>query len=149
MEAESRRYGTQYLYRCTGESTADGAKHDHPIFGWRDKEAMDQRIADDWARCDCGSPLRRVYAFVAGRPMPEHFNLAAGRFVRTEHDLNEFYKRKSDELTERTGIVHDLQPVSQSEKSALNVTAEGLDATVRRREETGMQVTKELRQAAE
>jgi hypothetical protein len=141
--------GTAYLYRCTGEFDPSGNKHDHPVYGGRDKEAMDRRIADDFAFCDCGSPIRRVYSFIAGRPMPEHFNLAAGKFVRTEAQLNEHYKRKSDELTERTGIVHDLQPVSQSDKQALNVTAEGLDATVKRREATGMQVTKQLREAAE
>lgn len=138
--------GTEYLYRCTGET--EGEQHDYPVFGMRDKLAMDSRISEDWARCDCGSPYKRVYSFQAVRPMPEHFNLAAGRFVRTERELNDHYKRLSDEVSERVGIQHDFQPVSQSERQALNVTAEGLEATVKRREETGMRVTEQLKKAA-
>ena len=139
--------GTQYLYRCTGET--EGEQHDYPVYGMRDKLAMDSRIADDWARCDCGSPYKRVYSFQAVRPMPEHFNLAAGTFVRTERELNDVYKRKSDEASERTGILHEFQPVSQSEKQALNVTSQGLSDTVKRREKSNMRVTDTLRKAAE
>lgn len=140
--------GTQYLYACTGEHDASGNRHEHPVFGQRDKEAMDMRIADDFARCDCGSPIKRVYSFQFAKPMPEHFNLAAGAFVRTEQQLNDVYKRKSEEVSERLGIAHDFQPVSQSEKQAMGVTSEGLAATVDARTKSNMQVTKQLRQAA-
>ena len=140
--------GTEYLYACTGELDPNNNRHEHPVFGLRDKEAMDMRIADDFARCDCGSPIKRVYSFQFARPMPEHFNLAAGAFVRTEQHLNDIYKRKSDEVSERLGIAHDFQPVSQSEKSALGVTGEGLSDTVKARTAQNMQVTKQLKQAA-
>lgn len=139
--------GTEYLYRCTGET--EGEQHDYPVYGMRDKVAMDSRIADDWARCDCGSPYKRVYSFQAVRTMPEHFNLAAGKFVRNERELTDHYKRLSDIATERVGIPHEFQPVSQSEKKALNVTAEGLDTTINRRQETGMRVTDQLKKAAD
>lgn len=141
--------GTEYLYRCTGELDPSEARHDHPVFGQRDKAAMDARIADDYAFCDCGSPIRRVFGFQFAKPMPEHFNLAAGKFVRNERELNDHYKRLSDIATERVGIPHEFQPVSQSEKAALKVTAEGLETTVKRRTEEGKRVTPELRKAAE
>lgn len=141
--------GTAYLYRCTGEHDPDGIKHDHPVYGTRDKQAMDLRIADDFAFCDCGSPLRRVYSFIAGKPMPEHFNLAAGTYVRNERELNDVYKRKSDEVSERLNLAHDFQPVSQTDKQALGVTASGLEETIKRRTDTGLRVTPELRSAAD
>lgn len=110
---------------------------------------MDMRIADDFAYCDCGSPIKRVYSFQFARPMPEHFNLAAGTFVRNERELQDVYKRKSEEVSERLGIAHDFQPVSQSEKVSLGVTSEGLADTVKRRTELNMQVTKQLKDAAD
>lgn len=140
--------GTQYLYACTGEHDASGNRHEHPVFGFRDKEAMDMRIADGFAYCDCGSPIKRVYSFQFAKPMPEHFNLAAGAYVRSERELNDVYKRKSEEVSERLGIPHDFQPVSQTEKQALGVNAAGLEETVKQRTKTNMQVTKQLKDAA-
>jgi len=141
--------GTAYLYRCTGELDPGGNHHDHPVYGTRDKEAMDRRIADDYAFCDCGSPIRRVYSFIAGKPMPEHFNLAAGKFVRTERELNDHYKRKSDEVSERLGLAHEFVPVSQSEQSALGVTGQGLGATIDARIKEQKPVPKSLIDTAE
>lgn len=141
--------GTEYLYACTGEHDPDNRRHEHRIFGARDKEAMDMRIADEFAFCDCGSPIKRVFSFQFARPMPEHFNLAAGQFVRTERELNDVYKKKSDEVSERLGIPHDFQPVSQSERTALGVTGQGLGVTVEHRTKEQMPVNKELKQIAD
>lgn len=141
--------GTEYAYACTGENDEVGTRHSHRVYGQRDKEAMDNRIADGFAHCDCGSPIKRVFSFQFARPMPEHFNLAAGSFVRTEAELKDIYKRKSDEVSERLGIAHDFQPVSQSEQTALGVTGEGLGATVVQREKDNTPIPKTLTQLAD
>lgn len=150
MERETiRPPGVEYLYRCTGENDEQLTQHDHPVYGLRDKEAMDLRIADDWARCDCGSPIRRVYSFQHAKSMPEHYNLAAGQFVRTEKELNEVYHVKSEIASERLNLQHEFVPVSQSETSALNVTPQGLQATVERRDKLKMRVGDKVRKLAQ
>lgn len=62
------------------------------------------------------------------RPMQEHYNVAAGKVIRTEHQLKEAFKESSARESERLGFEVDFQPVSYNEP-ALNVTDDGLDST--------------------
>lgn len=63
------------------------------------------------------------------RPWPEHFNIAAGQVIRTEHQLKENFKKKSDEMSERMNFDVDYQIVDRSDTKHLGVTEEGLDST--------------------
>lgn len=138
MAGIEHKSGTEYLYRCTGEEDEEGRQHDHRIFGLSDKAAMDSRIEDDWARCDCGSPIRRVYSFIQRKSMPGHFNLAAGKYVESEKQLTEHYHKLSEEVSERTNLPHEFVPVSQSDTNSLNITGEGLAATIERRKKLNL-----------
>lgn len=145
---DNRKPGTEYLYRCTGEEDEEGRQHDHRIFGSYDKAAMDSRIEDDWARCDCGSPIRRVYSFIHGKGMPEHYNLAAGKVVSSEKQLTEHYHKLSEEVSERTNLPHEFVPVSQSDTSALNITGQGLSDSIERREKLDLPISDNHRKMA-
>jgi hypothetical protein len=65
--------------------------------------------------------------------MQEHWNHSVGQPIRTMRQFRDALARKSDEMTERTGVPHDYQPVDLSDREALGVTDEGLEETERRR----------------
>lgn len=80
--------------------------------------------------CDeCMSPMRRIWSFSFKRPMADHYNPSVGSYVRSEQDFTDKLKAMSDEATERTGIPHNYVPVDPTDRKALGVTDEGLDAT--------------------
>ena len=81
----------------------------------------------DYAICHhCGQPARRIWSFrLQSSPDQEHFNYSAGRWVSNKRELTDHAKRKSEEATLRTGILHDFQPIDHADKEALGVTAEG------------------------
>lgn len=63
------------------------------------------------------------------KPWPEHYNISAGRVVRTEHQLKEHYKAKSEEMSERMNFDVDLQIADATDTKTLGVTEQGLDST--------------------
>lgn len=81
--------------------------------------------------------IKKSYSVSVARPMPEHYNPTTGRVEHSMRSIKERLKVASDEATERTGIVHDYQPVDLRDKTALGVTEEGLDATYRRLRDEG------------
>ena len=74
--------------------------------------------------------MKKTYTNVQiGKPWPEHFNIAAGRVIRTEHQLKEHYKAKSDEMSERMNFDVNYQIADASDTKTLKVTEKGLDST--------------------
>ena len=73
--------------------------------------------------------------------MEEHFNVAVGRPIRTDAQFRSELSRKSDEISERTGTDHKFAPIDIGDKEACGVTDEGLDATAKRRQDSGLDVS--------
>lgn len=65
------------------------------------------------------------------------FAVATNSFVNSERQFKSELSRKSDEMSERTGANHKFVPVDLREGAALGVTEEGLDATRKRRRDSG------------
>lgn len=81
----------------------------------------------------CGGLLVRRCSFTFRRSMPEHFNTSTGAYVSNERDFRDGLKRKSEEMSIRTGMTHNYQPVDVTDMKALGVTDDGLEETKRRR----------------
>lgn len=77
----------------------------------------------------CSVPMRRLFSFAIRRSVPDHFNHALGKYVTGNRQLRDEFKRQSDDATERTGIVHQYEPVDFRDTEALGVTDEGLAAS--------------------
>lgn len=73
--------------------------------------------------------------------MQPHFNNATGEYVTGERNFKDALKRKSEEMTVRTGMEHNYAPVDLREKDALGVTDEGLDETRKRLHDTGQETS--------
>ena len=87
----------------------------------------------------CGAESIKILAFPAIKPsLPAHFNAATNTYVENEAHLKSVMRQQSDALTERTGVVHDFQPVDRRDKEALGVTEEGLDKTYDARVKAGL-----------
>jgi hypothetical protein len=80
---------------------------------------------------------KRVWGFRMGRVMHEHFNASVGRPISDPKQFRAELRRKSDEMSERTGMVHNYVEVDPSEPASLGVTAEGLDETARAKHDSG------------
>lgn len=79
--------------------------------------------------------------------MPEHFNTSVGRVVNNERELRDAFKRQSDEVSERTGIEHNMEFLTRAEMadaSAHGVTDEGLESSRREWHDMGLQHGSEL-----
>jgi hypothetical protein len=63
--------------------------------------------------------------------MPEHFNNATGQYVTNERAFGDQLKLKSEEMSARTGMEHNYQPIDITDMKALGVTDEGLEHTQR------------------
>ena len=70
--------------------------------------------------------------------MPDHYNVSAGQHVSGQRELEEVFKRKSDEVTERTGIPHNFKPIDLRDHEALGVTRHGLEEDAARRHDAGL-----------
>lgn len=77
----------------------------------------------------CGGRMRRGASFNFNRPMREHYNHSVGQFVGNERQFKDGLKRKSEEMSMRTGMEHNYQPVDVTDMKALGVTDEGLEHT--------------------
>lgn len=90
-------------------------------------------IRSDRLLCNCGVVARRRFGFNFKAPLKEHINTTTGQYVRTENQFKTQLKRMSEEATLRTGIEHDFQPVTITEKESLGVTTAGLDEQAKHR----------------
>lgn len=108
--------------------------------GWTDDEFGDcgigESIEGPCPLCNSG-PRQRIVSFAFHRGMPEHYNMAVGKHVSNSRHFSDELKRKSEELTIRTGMDYDYQPVDYRDKDACGATDEGLDSTYRRLHNTG------------
>ena len=74
--------------------------------------------------------------------MHEHFNHSVGKPISDRRQFAAELRRKSEEMTERTGTPHNYVAVDLGDKTGLNVTDEGMDSTLRRQTETGQREVK-------
>ncbi len=79
----------------------------------------------------CGFSMGRDWQFAFARPLPGHFNHALGAPVTSKQDLDEKWKRKSDEMSERMNFHVQYEAVDpydlKHSPEAFGVTGEGLD----------------------
>jgi hypothetical protein len=75
--------------------------------------------------------MGRKYSLFAPRMgMEAHFNVALGRYVHNNADLQDGFKTLSEQQSLKDGITRSFIPVDPREaKTELGVTDEGLDAT--------------------
>lgn len=110
--------------------------------------AVTEILSRDNPACPyCAQMMRRDWRFHLGRDeVPEaHFNHTTGTVVHSKNDFRDQLKRLSEKATLNTGMEHRYEPVDLSDKKALGVTDEGLDATYRGRRDSGQdQPTKRI-----
>ena len=88
--------------------------------------------------CDaCGHQMKRVWSFQAAPVWQAHQNMTTGTVISDPRQFERELRQKSVEATERTGIPHNFVPADMSDVRKLGVTGEGLDATEKRKRETG------------
>lgn len=75
----------------------------------------------------CSNPMGRDYSFFVKTPFQPHYNTAVGQYVRTQAEFESHLSRLSDAQTERTGILHNYQPVEIGDRDAYGATEEGMD----------------------
>jgi DNA-directed RNA polymerase subunit RPC12/RpoP len=92
-----------------------------------------------YERCPyCNSRLLRGVANVTLGPiMQEHFNAAVNKPISSNRQFVDELKRKSEEMSARTGMEHRFVPVDMGDQKGLGVTDEGLDATAKVRRDKG------------
>jgi hypothetical protein len=82
--------------------------------------------------------MRRCYRSVQIAPvMQEHYNPSVDSHVSSVKQIDESFKRKSDEISEATGIETRLAQVDPKDLQA-GATNEGLEATNRVRHARGL-----------
>ena len=81
--------------------------------------------------------LSRVYSFTKTIMFQDGYSPVTGGYVSSMSDTAEQLKRRSEELTNQTGIPHDLVPVHPSDMHSMTSTEEGRDAKYRKQTETG------------
>lgn len=91
---------------------------------------------------DCGGEFRRLFIIRTESQLPEHWNKTLNKPVSSHRQFDEELKRASVIASERTGMAHDFQRVDPTDKKALGVTDEGMDATNRMRRKKGLPVAK-------
>lgn len=100
---------TQYNYRCNGCNR---------LF------ASETRA--DATRCpDCQGMAPRKFTFNVSMSMKEHWNTAVGSYVSNSRELDDQFKRKSEEQSVRTGIEHEYVRVDQADMQ--DASAHGVD----------------------
>lgn len=103
--------------------------------------SQDSRLrADTLGPCSscAAGEMRRVWAVNVGPVMHEHFNQTVGKPISSMRQFEAELRRVSDERTAATGIEHRYAPVDPTDRKALGVTSEGLEATNRARVAAGL-----------
>lgn len=90
----------------------------------------------------CSTPFRRRFGFSTPAMMHEHYNPALGRTVSSRREMREAAKVASAEATERTGILHDYQPVDLRDPSVAPDSDDGLQSQHDRAVEEGRRESK-------
>jgi len=91
----------------------------------------------------CGGELRRDFSGIRfDKVMQEHYNKTLNRPVSSLRAFDEAMKVESAIASERTGMEHRFERVDPTDKVALGVTDEGMDATNRERRKQGLPVAK-------
>lgn len=84
-----------------------------------------------------GEMLRCVRNLNYKHAMQAHYNTAVG-YVNNSRELDDKLKEHSERQSNYTGTEHNYERVDLREKDALGVTDEGLDSTMKRRRDTGL-----------
>jgi putative FmdB family regulatory protein len=90
----------------------------------------------DSTRCSyCTGTATRRFSFSITPGFKEHWNQAVGQYVSNTTQFTDSLKRQSDEMSVRTGMLHDYEPIDpgdlRSDPEAFGVTPEGLDSSRR------------------
>ena len=83
----------------------------------------------DRVRCpNCGASARRNFGFrKGGSGFTGHYNVAAGRYVRSEGELRSAFAEASDAQSKLTGSTVDIQPVDYGDRDACGITDADVD----------------------
>lgn len=74
--------------------------------------------------------MRKTFSSVQfKKPWAEHYNIAAGKVIRSERELKETFKAQSAAASERMGFDVNLQIADPTDTKTLGVNEKGLDAT--------------------
>lgn len=73
-------------------------------------------VSGPYGTCPLG--LRRKYTVSFAPVMQSHFNSTVGKPISDMNQFRDELKRSSDAATERTGIVHDFQPIDPESAKA-------------------------------
>ena len=89
-------------------------------------------------RCECGNNTwKRKWSVNFGTVMHSHMDSTTGKLISDPKQFKNELRAKSDEMSERTGLEHDYQPVDPHDTSGLKVTEDGLRETYDRKVRTG------------
>ena len=97
----------------------------------------------NWPHDNCDHlPTRDFSGIRFDKVMQEHYNKSLNRPVSSLRAFDEAMKVESAIASERTGMEHRFERVDPTDKAALGVTDEGMDATNRERRKQGLPVAK-------
>lgn len=86
----------------------------------------------------CDGELKRRYMVRMDRVVHGHFNATVNRYVSGNRDFDEQLKRESERVSMYQGTEARFERVDPSDKQALGVTDEGIDASNRIRSQQGL-----------
>lgn len=109
-----------YEYRCGCRTKHLTVDPDDPTKALYDSKQM--------TCSSCAEPFRRRFGFSTPAMMHEHYNASLGRVVSSRREMREAAKVASAEATERTGILHDFQPVDLRDPSVAPDSDDGLQS---------------------
>lgn len=81
-----------------------------------------------------GTGIRR-FSFTVSTGLKEHFNQAAGEYVSNRRQLDDAFKRRSEEMSARLGMDHEfvtVDPADMMDASAHGVDENTLEPTRKR-----------------
>lgn len=101
---------------------------------------VDSTIRDDsLGPCtECPGELRRKFIIRMDRVMQAHFNPTLGKEVSSLRTFDNEMRRESEIRSNELGMEHRFERVDPSDKEALGVTDEGIDASNRIRRAKGL-----------
>jgi len=86
----------------------------------------------------CSGELTRLFQVTVEPAMQEHFNSTTASVISSSRQFDEEMKRQTDIQSARLGMDVQYERVDPSNKAALGVTDEGIDASNRIRREQGL-----------
>ena len=86
----------------------------------------------------CTGQLTRLFVVRTNAVMQEHFNSTTSSVISSDKQFDEEMKRQTDMQAARLGMDVQYERVDASDKAALGVTDEGIDASNRIRKEQGL-----------